>query len=349
MAIYSVIWNQTKDSYERADVVNFAPTIQVDTPNNKTLYEGDTLILKGYAKDVNVDDILTVRYRVNGVGSSRPITTSVSDGKTSIPFEKTLTYTNGSLYDGGTLLLENTEQGKAYSIQVWSEDDSGEKSEIHDITFYSVPNRPPKLTINSIVDKDGLVDSDNVIITGDVSDPDGNAVVVEFSINDGEYIQAFGNGESSSGEFNIEFRLDKLMDGDNTIRVRAKDTYDFTDTRTITMTKTHNAVPLKDSVARYIVTPPTGQAKEVLLWIQRTIDGLDVSAEVSLTTDLTEAENFIPLDHTVVGAPVVAGIVEDEFTVATDTPKERIVLKVNIGSGTTDTEAAINLIAGVLA
>src|SRR5699024_3870327 len=97
--------------------------------------------------------------------------------------------------------------------------------------------------------------------------------------------------------------------------------------------------------ARYTIVPPSGSAKGILIWVQHsenlTIDGCYLSL-----TDSAEAENFVEMTHTNT-APIESGV-ESEFVLETETPKEKIILKLEFSRESTDVNPTIKLISGVM-
>ena len=73
-----------------------------------------------------------------------------------------------------------------------------------------------------------------------------------------------------------------------------------------------------------------------------TIDGCYLSL-----TDNVEAENFVKMTHTNT-APIESGVVESEFVLETETPKEKIMLKIEFSRASVDVNPTIKLISGVM-
>lgn len=318
------------------DYVNNAlPTLTLDTTNNRTLYENDTLTIAGQATDTDNGNIVNVKYQIDG-GTIRPIATTISDG-TAIPYSKTLTFKNGKLMDGTTEVTGTLAEGVPHTLKVWAEDDRGGKSVEEIRTFYVVANRAPTLTIDSVASQSGLINNDTITITGSVNDPEKQNVVVKYKIGTGNFVQVY---KGPNGAFSFDIKLADLADGDNTVTIQATDSYGYT-TKTLKVTKTLNTTTLTESKERYKIQPPTGSAQGIVLWIQRD-ETLDIAAEISMTMN-GEQENFVPmtLSNT---APITDGIVEDEFTFNAGSAKENIVVEIQLTGGI----GGIQLISGVL-
>lgn len=126
------------------------PVLSVIEPqNNKTLKDEDSYTISGAVTDLNVDDVVTVKFKING-GAERIIASAVSDGTSPIIFSKQLVYSNKRLWDGttdiiGSDLAENVD----HTITIWAEDDKGGVSEQIIRTFRVIwpvippPEEPP--------------------------------------------------------------------------------------------------------------------------------------------------------------------------------------------------------------
>lgn len=126
------------------------PVLSVIEPqNNKTLKDEDSYTISGAVTDLNVDDVVTVKYKING-GAERIIASAVSDGTSPIIFSKQLVYSNKRLWDGttdiiGSDLAENVD----HTITIWAEDNKGGVSEQISRTFRVIwpvippPEEPP--------------------------------------------------------------------------------------------------------------------------------------------------------------------------------------------------------------
>ena len=325
-------------------VNNNAPTVTLNTTNNRTLYENDILTIDGQASDADNGNIVNVKYQI-GIGTIRAIATGISNGTTPIPFNEQLTFKNGKLLKGETEITGSLSEGTAHQLKVWSEDDKGGKSGEEIRTFYVVPNRAPAITVDSIANQNDLINSDKLTISGTTTDPDGNDVVVKYKINSGLATQIHSG---PAGAWSFELSVKDLVNGENSIIVEVTDTYNFKTSKTIKLNKAANLTPLSESVQRYKIVSPTGSAQGVLLWIQRS-EELEVSAEISMTNG-SEQERFVPLirndedtNPNPQPAPVSPGFVEDYFKYRADTLAEHIVLKLTLKGN-----KPITLISGAL-
>lgn len=327
--------------YVRRDIANALPQITLETPNNRTLYETDTYTIEGTSKDTDAGNVVTVRYQVNAL-PSQAIATHIADGTDKF-FSKSLTFKDGKLFDGNTALTGVLTEGTQYSVKVWAEDDNGGKSDVQTRYFYVVPNRPANLTIDPLTTKTGLIDSDKVTISGAVSDPDNNAVTVKYKIGNQAYTEVYsGNG----GAFTFEVPLSKLNAGNNTLSIRATDSYGVTTDRVISVEKSGTSIPLKQSVARYKLTPPNGTASGIILWINREVGDLIVSARASMVMN---GESEVFQDMTLSGTAFLSdGTEEDEFILDAGSPKDNITLEITLLRSSTASNKGIKLISGVL-
>jgi len=110
-----------------------------------------------------------------------------------------------------------------------------------------------------------LINEDEVLIECKGSDPDGNDIKVSYKLNNGLSVQVY-SGPSS--RFSFKLKLRHLKAGENTIIVEVVDSYNFKFSKTINLTKSENLTPMLKSTQRYEITPPSGFAKGVLLWVQ---------------------------------------------------------------------------------
>lgn len=256
------------------EVLNAPPTISSETTNNKMLYENDVFVINGTTTDTGNGDVVTVKYQINS-GTVRNLHSGISNGTTPIPFSKGLTYSEGVLKDGSTNITSVLSAESPHVISVWAEDGNGGKSAVESRTFYVVPNRPPTITVNPIAAQSNLINSNVINLSGSVGDLDNNDVVVTFQINDGEP-QEVHNGKPGIWAFNI--MLKDLRTGSNPVVIKATDTYDAAVSYVLTIKKTHNAVPVNNAIALYKINPPTGSAQKILMWIERMLGDLAITA-----------------------------------------------------------------------
>lgn len=324
------------------NVTNNAPTVTITAPTgNQTLREKDTLTLAGNTKDVDVNNTVTVKYQIDS-GAVRNLHSAVSDGVAPIEFTQTLTYKDGVLHDGQTDITSILDKDIPHIVSIWAEDEHGGKSSVITRTFFVVPNRPPSVTVDPIAEQTDLINSNAINVNGTVTDADNNDVTVTFSINGGTEQQVH-QGPPAAFTFNI--LLADLKVGANTVIIKATDIYNKSGTKTLTINKTHNAVPVNKAVARYLIEAPTGKASSILLWITRTLGNLGITAEVSMT-GAAEAENYIALDNT--NSAVVNGLKEEEFAYKGTVEKEKIVLKITYDRTDAGVVDTIKQISGVL-
>lgn len=345
-------WNYNTSSSRNAnigfrpvlEVLNSAPTISVVTSNDRTLYESDAYAISGTATDTDAGDVVMVKYKINN-GTARTIASPVSTGA-EFPFNRSLTFKEGKLFDGATAVTSALSEGTQHVLTVWAEDDKGGKSAEQTRTFYVVPNRPPTLSVDPITHKTDMIDSDSFEIKGTVNNPDANGVKVHYKIGNSAFNEVY-TSEGAGGEFSFRVTLSQLTVGPNSLTVRATDHFGAVDTKTITITKAGNVIPLKTAVTRYKLTPPNGTAKGVLLWIERETGDLVVDAEISMTA-AGEPENFQPMTKSAT-AFVRESIEEDEFTFDAAADKSNIILKITQTRTSTASEKGITLITGVFA
>ena len=303
---YNIVWNA-------------APVPVLTTGDNKTLYEGDSFVVDGSATDSNNGDVVTIKASIDG-GSTRALHTAISDGSTPIVFNKNWTFKSGKLHEGSTALTDTLAAGTPHILKVWAEDDKGNKSVEVVRTFYAVPNRAPALSLDAIVPS-GTIDNDMFAISGTTSDPDGNDVVVTYKINSGTAVEIH---RGAPGSFSFNVTLGDLKVGDNSIVVDVTDTYSFKASKTIKLTKSENAAARTKATVRYPITPPTGTANGVRMWIRRS-STMKLEAFASLTLK-GEQESYKPMEL-LVTAPVGGEIVEDDFVFTAEEPKQNVVVK----------------------
>lgn len=340
MSTYSVLWNQSKDTYSRVDITNQAPTLNLTQPSNAVkIYENDTFTMTGAVTDADVGNTVTIRYQLNS-NVSRAIKAFVSDGKTLESFSKSLIFRGGSLYDGDTLVISGLTDGVAHKLKVWATDDQDGTSTIIDRDFYVVPNRAPALTVNN-PEPSGSINSELFTISGNYSDDDGNTTTIKYRINGGNSVQV---AEGLGGAFDFDVSLGMLQVGNNSIVIDATDSYGAKTSKTVKLLKSEVVSPITRSTARYKVSPPTGTAAEMLLWVQH-----DAKLTIELSASMTmagEAENFVNMTP---GTQVSLenGLVESEFYVEATTPKDTIILQIDMTKSSAEANEAITLITGV--
>lgn len=313
---------------------NKTPTINLTTVDGRTFYENETFLISGTAKDLDIGNVVNVKYQINSE-PVRAIETKISTGA-DISFNRTLTLKNSRLLDGTTPVTEVLADSSQHVLKVWAEDDQGGKSPEQIRTFYVVANRAPVINVDNIADQSGMVNADTIRITGRANDPDGNEITAKYRINTGALIDLPLN----NGEWIVTLPIKQLVDGNNNIAIEVTDSYNFKSTKTIRLRKDFRATELAESVQRYKIEPPRGSAKGILLWVQRE-ESQTVEASISMV-DSGSQESYTPMNLSVT-APVGNGMVEDEFIYEADAARASIHLKLNItGSG------SVALISGVL-
>ena len=322
-SIYPTLYIDPETSIVNGTVVhNAAPTLTLSTPNNATLYENDTLLIDGSAKDTDNNDIVNVRYQINN-GTVVAIKTDISDGVSPIPFSRQLTFKAGKLHYNDVAITGALTEGTAHTLKVWSEDDKGGKSTIAERTFYVVPNRAPSLIINPFTSQSDLINADKITFTGSTFDPDSNDMVVSYKLNGGLATEVY---RGKDGDWSFDLLLKDLTDGENTIVVETVDSYNFKTSLTRKLNKQANLTPLAKSVQRYTIVPPAGSAQGVLMWIERD-ETQSITAEISMTNG-TEQEQFVAMTLDSTG-PTEVGRLEDFFKFRADTPAEKIAIKLS--------------------
>ncbi|WP_353096258.1 hypothetical protein [Tissierella praeacuta] len=319
------------------DITNAVPKISDNTTPNKTLYEGSVLTLTGNILDENNGDVVSVKYSINN-GTTRAIASGISDGVNPIPYNKSLIFKEGKLYDGATAVSNQLSDNAKHLIKLWGEDDKGGKSEEKEIFFYVVNNRPAKLTINPISAQNDLIDTDAVLIKGNVNDPDANETTINYKINSGSFIKL---NTGMDRDFEIRIPISNLNDGNNNVTIQAKDSYGAITEKVVKLNKEKNVQPLKTAVREYKMIPPDGAAKGILLWIQREVGDLTTKVEIKFGN---KSYQELPVSHT---GLVTTGIEEDEYVYENSTEESEIYLRITMNRTSTSSNKGIKLISGV--
>ncbi|EON70387.1 hypothetical protein [Lysinibacillus sphaericus] len=321
---------------------NVAPTVSLTGPSeNQTLYENDTFNIVGTAFDADPDQAVTTYYQIDSE-LRKVLATNLSQMQ--IALSKQLIFKSGKLYDGETPITGSLADGIAHKLKVWAEDSEKASSAIDERSFYVVPNRAPLLSVDAVVPS-GVVDNDKFKISGTVSDPDANSsVTVKRRINNGNSTEVY-NGPGGAWEFDVS--LAQLIVGLNTIVVEVVDNYGAKASKTITLNKNEVKTPILQSVARYKITPPSGTAKGVLLFIERD-EPLDLKVELSMTLagEQEQYETLTP-DNTA-PMPNMVGIVEDTYFYESTEPKDNIILKLFSTRPDATVNHKIHLISGAV-
>jgi len=324
--------------YVGAYSTNTAPTVTLTSPNNnQTLYENDILSITGEAYDANKDQSVTVFYQINSE-QRKVLATNLS--QTQISLSKQLTFKGSKLFDGEVAITGVLADGVAHTLKVWAVDNEGGQSATIERTFYVVPNRAPILSVETPTPS-GIIDADSFTINGLYEDSDGNQTTISYRINGSNAIQV---ASGVSGPFSFEVKLGSLITGDNIITVEAVDSYGAKTTKSVKLSKSIISAPLLKSTARYKITPPTGTASEILVWVQHDTE-LTLSASVSMTI-AGEQESYAPM--TLSNSEILqSGQVEDEFYYAADGAKDSVILRLDLTKSNVNTNEAITLITGV--
>jgi len=337
--------NNVYSDYVYSDIFviehNVAPTVTITSPeNNITLYENDTLQISGTAYDADQDQVVRVYYKIDGA-LQKVLATNVS--QTEIALSKIFTFKQGRLYDGENVVSSVLSDGVDHKLTIWAVDDQNVKSAEKVIPFYVVANRAPLLSVDAVV-PEGVVDTDKFKISGTSSDQDANSnLKVTKKINSNNPVEIY-SGPGGAWEFDVS--LAELSVGENTIIIEVIDNYGAKASKTIKLKKNEVKTPILHAVARYKITPPSGSAKGVLLFIERDED-MDLKVELSMTL-VGEQEQYETLTAKDTAPMPTNGIVEDTYYHETIEPKDNIILKLS----TTRPDAAVNhkihLISGAI-
>ncbi|MGG3874854.1 Ig-like domain-containing protein [Brevibacillus laterosporus] len=244
-------------------------------PQNQMLTENATLKIQGNAYDIDKDNVVTVKYRIDN-GTIRAIASGVSDGSSPISFTKILTFKSKRLYDGamdivGSDLAENTD----YTLVVWSEDDQGGKSTAFGFKFRVVHNRPPVISgQNEDLGTLSSVPSKKYTVT----EPEGDAFTITEKIN-GKAIRTFTGTDKMENTLTIplDMWLRLSLTEAHTLTIEATDSKGLKSTRTFTFRRS------ADKIAFSLKKPfdTTIAAKRILITIDATVPpGADYKVEV---------------------------------------------------------------------
>lgn len=321
-------------------VTDTVPTVSVSSPSaNMTLYENDTFNIDGAASDVNANQSVTVYAQIN---NDPRIVLGIGLSNAPIPFNKLLKFSHGKLFDGETEISGTLVDGIPHKIKVWAVDSDGGQSGITEITFYVVPNRPPSLTVDTVLPS-GVINSDKFTITGTAGDPDNNPISALYKINNGNPFPL----EILDGRWSFDITLAQLVVGENIIVIELIDSYNFKVSKTIKLNKNEVKTPILNAVARYKIELPKGSAKGVLLFIERDND-LDLQVELSMTL-AGEQEQYVTLtpDNTA-PVPNKTDVVEDTFYHEANEPKTNVILKLSTSREDVNIHRKIHLVSGVV-
>lgn len=324
---------------------NAAPTITLATADNLTLYENDIFSINGSVTDVNIGDVVSVKYSIDG-GAARAILANVSTGS-AISFAKNLIYKAGMLYDGATAVTGALAEGSQHTLKVWAEDDKGGKSNEITRSFYVVPNRAATLTLDAFVTRTGLINTDVVNISGKVADLDNGNVIVKYKIGNGAFVQVFNNTVGATPTpFNFNVLLADLTEGDNQVTIQAVDAYNAITQQVLTIRKIKNEVPMLEAVTYYEITPPNGASDGLQLYVEREVGDLVVAVDVFMGAP-GQSEVFVPMTLAST-ANLTNGNAEDTFSYEHGTDASKIVVRIKMTRSSGASNKAIKKISGVL-
>ncbi|MED1954730.1 hypothetical protein [Brevibacillus centrosporus] len=183
---------------------------------------------------------MTVMYKINN-GTARALASGVSDGSSSLTFDKALKYSNKRLWDGSTNvsgdeLAENID----HILTVWSEDNQGGKSAEITRKFRVIWNRPP--TINGEDNDFGTLLVPPTLEYSAV-DPEGNTFTFTEYLN-GKEIRSFTGTAGQNYTVQISrdawIRLD--LDVQHQIKIKATDSSGLSSERIYTFTRTETHI-----------------------------------------------------------------------------------------------------------
>lgn len=321
------------------NVTNTAPSVSVSSPStNVTLYENDILNLEGAASDVDTNQSITVYAQVN---NEQRIALAVGLSNATVIFTKQLKFVGGKLFDGETAITGNLADGITHTLKIWSSDGNGGQSAITERVFYVVPNRPPILTVDA-VQPSGIINTDKFTVSGNASDPDGNAVTAAYKINGGNSIAL----EIVEGKWDFEIALAQLKVGQNTIVVELTDSYNFKVSKTIKLNKNEVRIPVLYSVARYKIELPVNGTNGIVSWVENGIGDLNVKMSSSMVIS-GEQEKFLEMDLTN-NTTLSGGIEENEFSIQTEEKKNDVSIKVTLNRTESNSQTAVKTITGAL-
>ncbi len=215
---------------------NKKPVVTLTTPDNQTLTENATLSVAGSALDQDVDNAVTIKYRING-GTIRNIASGVSDGSTLLSFARDLRYSGKRMWDGavdvaGVDLAENTD----HTLAVWAEDDKGGKSAEVMRKFRVVWNRPP--TISGQNSDLGTL-TERPTVTYSAADPEGNSFTFTEYLN-GQQVRSFAGtgGQQNTFELTHDAWIKLDLDVQHQLKIVATDSAGISAERVYTFTRT---------------------------------------------------------------------------------------------------------------
>jgi hypothetical protein len=324
--------------YAGTQVSNLTPTLTVTTEDNQVLYEGSSYVISGSASDADADQTVSVYYQIDD-SASRAIATGLSSEV--LNFNKTLTFSNGALYDGTTAVISGLVEDTQYSLKVKAIDSIGSVSIESVLNFTVVLNRAPVLTVNTI-ESTATLNSDVIPVSGTCSDEDGDNITVTYQINSDSAVQVYSG---TGGSWSFDLPMSSLQTGENTITIIALDSKNFSGTKTFTITKFAPETALLQSTVRYRVLPQNATTTGIIVWVRRH-KNLTVSAEACLmASGGTESYASMTLDST---TNIDEMTVEDQFTYENAEGGAEVLIKLNLTRESTSVSDKVTLISGVL-
>lgn len=215
---------------------NKKPVVTLTTLDNQTLTENATLSVAGSALDQDVDNAVTIKYRING-GTIRNIASGVSDGSTPLSFARDLKYTSKRMYDGAVDVAEaDLAENTDHTLTVWAEDDKGGKSAEVTRKFRVVWNRPP--TISGQNSDLGTL-TERPTVTYSAVDPEGNSFTFTEYVN-GQQIRSFAGagGQQNTFELTHDAWIKLDLDVQHQLKIVATDSAGISAERVYTFTRT---------------------------------------------------------------------------------------------------------------
>ncbi|MDR7318928.1 DNRLRE domain-containing protein [Brevibacillus nitrificans] len=317
-------------------IVNNPPTLTLSSPaDNQTLAEGNTLPVQGSATDADSGNVVTVKYKINS-GTTRALTSGVSDGSSPLSFAKTLTYSNKRIWDGstdvtGVDLAENTN----HILTIWSEDDQGGKSAEVTRMFKVIWNRPPAIDgSDTNLGAIGTAPSINYTVT----EPESDSFTITELLN-GQQIRSFSGvaGQQNTATIDQDRWLRLALGVQHELRIRATDSKGQFADRIYTFTRTETQIQFD------LKNPFLCDAKPTRVLV--TLDGTFPDGSTVLVEVCNNAYDAVPAYEDATG-PSLAGrgyIFTNETKTAADWG---INIRITINKGTATEKVILNGFGG---
>ncbi|MED1850362.1 Ig-like domain-containing protein [Brevibacillus borstelensis] len=314
---------------------NQSPTLTLTSPaNNQTLAEGNTLPVQGSASDADSGNVVTVKYKINS-GTTRALTSGVSDGSSPLSFARTLTYSNKRIWDGSTDVAGvDLAEGVDHTLTVWAEDNQGGKSAEVTRKFRVIWNRPPSIS-GANEDLGTIMEPPSKAYT--VTEPEGNPFTITEYL-DGEVLRTFSG--VAGQEYTVTIPTDKWLRtslAQHTLKVRATDSAGLYSERVYTFTRTDDRIEFE--LAQPFLTD--AKANRVLF----TLDAVIPTGATLQVEACNNAFDAVPTYEDITG-PVSAGrgyVFTNETKTAT---QWGINIRVKILKGTATDPVIINGFGG---